>query len=137
MKTFGPCESKPILMSLDAFGLMEQDSDGCNRFPGLGFLSQNRRISELGGSGKAICYKPLILHIGTLRSREGGALNEISGENSFFAAKPILIIILIFDLHPFQGPVAPLSTQRYDHILEGAETGLFPEQEMSFRSLRL
>lgn len=124
-------------MSLDAFGLMEQDSDGCNRFPELGFLSQNHRISELGGSVKAICFKSLILHIGTPRSREGGALKEISGKDTFSTANPIPIIILIFDLCPFQGPMAPLSTRRYDHILEGAETGLFPEQEMSSRSLCL
>lgn len=124
-------------MSLDAFGLMEQDRDGCNRFPELGFLSQNRRISELGGSGKDICFKPLILHIGTLRSQEGAHLMKSLVRTVFFTAKCIPIIILIFYLHPFQGPMAPLSTRRYDLVLEGAETGLFPEQEMSFRSLRL
>ena len=49
MKTFGPCESKPILMSLDAFGLMGKDSDGCNGFPELGFLTQNHRFQNREG----------------------------------------------------------------------------------------
>jgi hypothetical protein len=49
MKIFGPCESKLILMSLDAFRLMEKDSHSYNEFPELGFLTQNHRIPELRG----------------------------------------------------------------------------------------
>lgn len=77
MKTFGSCESKLILMSLDAFGLMEKDSYGCNGFLELGFLTQNHRISELGGSFKVICFIISNLHMGKLRSREGDSLNEV------------------------------------------------------------
>lgn len=97
MKTFGPRESKPILMSLDAFGLMEKDSYGCNRFPELGFLFQNHRISELRGLLKATSFKSLILHVGKPRHRKGR-----SGERALFSLpSPIPIIILVFDLHPF------------------------------------
>lgn len=39
MKTFGPCESKPILMSVDAFGLMEQDSYGVQEIDFLNWVS--------------------------------------------------------------------------------------------------
>lgn len=70
MKTFGPCESKPISMSLDAFGLMEKDSYGCDRFPALGFLFQNHRISELGGLLKATTFKSLILHVGKTEAQK-------------------------------------------------------------------
>lgn len=83
MKTFGPCESKPILMSLDAFGLMEKDSDGCNGFPELGFLTQNHRSSESGGSFRAICFKSLILHMRKLRA--GDSCNEVSSERAHFS----------------------------------------------------
>lgn len=116
MKTFGPCESKPILMSLDAFGLMGKDSDGCNGFPELGFLTQNHRISELGGSFKAICFKSLILHMRKLRA--GGLHNEVSGERAHFSLpNPIPVIILDFDVYVFQGPMLFLSTGRYDYIV--------------------
>ena len=83
MKTFCPCKSKPILMSLDAFGLMEEDSDSCNGFPELGFLTQNHRISESGGSFKTICFKSLVLH--TRKLRAGNSCNEVSGERAQFS----------------------------------------------------
>lgn len=113
MKTFGPCKSKPILMSLAAFGLMEKDSYGCNRFPELCFLIQNHRISESGRSSKAISFKSLILHVGKLRSRQAG-----SGETAHFSLPgPMPITLLYFCLHPFQGPMPYLRTQRYNHLL--------------------
>lgn len=116
MKTFGPCKSKPILMSLDAFGLMGKDSDGCNGFPELGFLTQNHRISESGGSFKAICFKSLILHMRELRAR--GLYNEVSGERARFSLPNLIpVIILDFDVCVFQGPKLLLSTGRQDHTV--------------------
>lgn len=83
-------------MSLDAFGLMGKDSDGCNGFPELGFLTQNHRISELGGSFKAICFQ--VSNFTYEEAGELGALhNEAPGERAHFSLpNPIPVIILGF-----------------------------------------